>query len=374
MRYPLRSLAARPRARHARRTPFGVLVAHGARRALRVVTVLLASAALCLLLANFRLHETLRHAAREAGVALTYAAAYTLEPGTVHIRGLRITGGAAVLWSVDVPRLELQMSPLDVLLGRLEVDRVVGRELSIRVTGIAEDDLPLRRPERRVVALGMGPSVSRAGEPPLVRIGELQTDVRLLQLGDYRLTGQLALRAHGVAFMPNEPALGDAVLRVRGASVHKADDELLRSLDGRLCVRRTSWSSHADGEVEAPRAAHLEGSLKLTGKDGGDLLDFAGLPDPIGVLFSSVQGQPFTVATRVVQRPGAVFLQEVTAESGPFRAVGAFRDTTLDRAGVFLLTEREVSAGVLVGARDANFVVGADAAWLEQSQHLLGLD
>lgn len=342
---------------------------------LTALAALLATLALALAALNLRLQGILRRTAADAGVGLSYAAAYTVRPGVVKIHGLRVTGGSNVPYNVATPHAELRIDVLDLVLGRLHVSHVRAHALELRVAGVAEDDTPSIGRERDLTALSMLPSLP-SDDGSALRIDRLDATVASLEVGDYHLTGILRLSAESLELSPRAPVVGTAKLSLDRASLVKGDQELLGSLRGSLDVERTATTSGSSDVMVADCStcqASLQGSLELSGGDTGELLEFAGVPDSVGFMFASVQGRPFTLATNIVQRPGAFLLREVRAESGPFRAVGSFRDTPLERAGAFLLTEQELSAGILVGAREASFVLGADVAWLTQSQQVLGL-
>lgn len=353
-----------------------VFNARSIRSALAVVALCFTGLSLLLLYANFRLHMGLRGMASEAGLELEYGAAYTLIPGEVTLRGLRVTGGTKFLWTVGLPRAELQVSVADLLFGRLHVHSLRGDALSIRVAGFGYEEGPVFAPKRRLTALGM---IGFTGtNENALRIDRLYTSVETLEIGEYDLSGSVQLRATNLELSPRAPVLGQAVLSMDSAALSRGDEEVLRWLQGRLILERNraqepSFVASTGVFLSSAPSPELTGTLHLFGADAGELLEFAGVPEPVSVLFSNIQGQPFKVATEFEQRPGALFLREVRAESGSFRAVGAFRDTTTDRAGVFLLTLRELSAGILVGARESDLVMGADRAWLTQFQDVLGL-
>jgi len=342
--------------------------------AIGLASILTAFLAL-LLYANFRLHVTLRVLAREAGVELEYASAYTLAPGQVTLRGVRLTGGTKVVWDVELPQAELRVSAVQLLLGRLHIHSLECAGLAVRGTRFGDFDAGVSTPKREITALGILGSPMSAGRA--LRIDRATASVERVELGEYRLTGTLRLRASLVELSPQAPALGAVALSMRDAVLYRDDEELLRWLRGNVALSRTSDAVSRDNDLVehgSPSAPRMSGSLRLAGGDAGELLEFAGVPESVSVMFSNIQGQPFTFEAHVEQRPNAFFLRELRAESGPFRAMGSFRDTATDRAGAFLLTLRGVSAGILVGARDSDLVVGADSAWLVQSERTLGLD
>jgi hypothetical protein len=344
-----------------------------------VSTLVLSALTLVLLLAgaNLRLRWLLHQRASETGLTLKWAAAYTVFPGVVEVRELEVSSRSPALLRVLAPRARMRLGLTDLALGRLDLHAVHVDGLTLEVTGIAQDDVTPPAPERDLTALGIaGPTLLNERARSRIRIDALDAAVASLRIGDYAFSGKLRIRGEGLELSPTAPATLALTLELDGASVQKGHRELLGQLHGEVKLNRTSILARSGVvspfEVE-PREAQTSATFRLSGADVSQLFAFAGVPDSLYALFQPVSQRPFKLEAHVLDRPGAFFVRDFRAESGAFRAVGAFRDTHADRAGAFLLTLSERSAGILVGAREANFLVGADSAWLARSQELLGL-
>lgn len=343
-------------------------------RVLRVFMLSVTALLLLLASANLRLQLMLRSRAREAGVELRYRAAYMLRPGVVDVRDLDVRSTSRLPWRVGTQRARFHVGLVDLAFGRLHVRRLEADALEVRVAGIAEDDIVVPGPVRNVVTLGVTPFLDLPDERGLT-IAQFESRVTKLQVGDYVLTGSLELHAKDVSYQPREPVLGEASLILRNASLRKNQEELLSKLNGQVGLRRgQSLELDSSSPIQpVPNEARLTGTFHLAGTNTSELLTFANVPGELCSLFNAVDGRAFTLEAKLEQQAGALWVREFHAQSEGFQAVGAFRDTPLERAGVFLLSMRNVSAGVLIGARDASFVLGADTEWLSHSKQLLGL-
>lgn len=264
------------------------------------VALVVGLAVLYLVIGNAALPSVARSLARSAGVEMSHGMMYTLYPGQVHVRDLRISDGDGGSFQVSFESADLRWDELDLTGGRLRAwagDAVV--------TGPVEARLVLADPR------------------PLAR--------------------SLAIRGGTITGR-------DLAVARPGGGAGRAPVQL--DVDVR------------EGELSTVGGLAFSGDVRVRGDDAGVLFDVAGVDGALRWGLASLEGQPFTLGAAAARRPGVLLLDRVRFESGRIEARGALHERGARREGAFLVRRGRLETGVAVEGGKVSVTLDPGEGWL----------
>ncbi|AUX26911.1 uncharacterized protein SOCEGT47_074810 [Sorangium cellulosum] len=367
----------------------------------RIVVALVALAGIYLVVANLSLTLWMRSLARDLGLTAQVASAHTLYPGYVHLEGLRLAGGHGAGWTVRLAEADLRVDLADLVRGEVHVTRLRGGGLEVALGG-PPDELA-RAPE---VLAGAAAPLARAALPPsggpaetgdrparALLVEDIEVGARAIGAGPFRLVGAMSARAARLAASPPRHAtleVDAGALDIVDGEIHREGRLLARAVHGRIDARLdpTGAGDAAVSPLEAgrgldrPRAsmqerlradggalssrdgAFFHGSIAAEGEDAGVLLDLLGVTGALRWTLEFLEGRPFALSAALARSPVRIELDDVRFESGNIEARGAFQKDGDGRAGAFLVTAGQLSAGLSIAGGQAHVIPSPGEDWL----------
>ncbi|WP_437973004.1 hypothetical protein WMF11_28905 [Sorangium sp. So ce295] len=118
------------------------------------------------------------------------------------------------------------------------------------------------------------------------------------------------------------------------------------------------------GALSIRDGASLHGSISAGGADAGALLDLLGVTGTLRWTLEILDRRPFALSSALVRRPPQLLLDEVRFESGDIEARGAFQTDSDGRAGAFLVTTGQLSAGLSIQGDQLHVIASPGEDWL----------
>jgi hypothetical protein len=305
----------------------------------RIALGLVVLAGLYLLVGNLALRPGLRSLADEMDVAARHSKAYTLYPGHLHFKDLRITARSGSAWTLALDRADLRVDILALLRGRLRISRLRGAGLEADLAAHPQE--LARAPEPRAQPLVRGSILPDMREPRAgvrartLRIEDVNIDARTLGAGPHQLDGVLHARAAWIVAGRTTLAMGPVTLDIAEGQLRHGQLAVANALRGRVEGRLDALDPSLASGRDALGAAN--GRIELA----GDIVSVGALL-PFGA--ASLDSIPGTLKANVTLDRGVVAKgSEVIVDAGSPAVEQPERATAALPSGLTLIARRSPS-------------------------------